>query len=213
MTKKAKGRKAEEGGKGRHGLGNGGGKRKYKFCRHLPPLPSSLLPFAAQKREHGGGKQMRTSATYNRARMLARKNRQRNGACVLDGTESERAQRGPTDFSTFSTWSTWRSSLPVAKLVSETAVTERLILNFERKRWASERSRFALTLSLLRRAAQPDRMTSNERGSLLRSPVEAIAILTPSAATERERASEREISLEFQLVSTPAAELLSLARG
>ena len=103
--------------------------------------------------------------------------------------------------------------MPVAKLVSETAVTERLILNFERKRWASERSRFALTLSLLRRAAQPDRMTSNERGSLLRAPLEAIAILTPSAATERERASEREISLEFQLVSTPAAELLSLARG
>ena len=65
--------------------------------------------------------------------------------------------------------------------------------------------------SLLRRAAQPDRMTSNERGSLLRSPLEAIAILTPSAAAERERASEREISLEFQLVSTPAAEFLSLA--
>ena len=135
---------------------------------------------------------MRTSATYNRARMLARKNRQRNGASVLDGTESERAQRGPTDFSTFtfSTWSTWRSSLPVAKLVSETAATERqrLIINFQRKRWASERSRFALTPS----AEQSDRMTSNERGSLLRSPLEAIAILTPSAEREREGESERE---------------------
>ena len=81
-----------------------------------------------------------------------------------------------------------------------TAVIERLIRNFQRKRWAVERSRFTLTPSAS--AEQPDRLTSNERGSL-RSPLEAIAILTLSAAAataERER--ERESRARGKLVSS-----------
>ena len=82
--------------------------------------------------------------------------------------------------------------MPVAKLVSETAATEREVNSELPAKTVGEREVTVRPHSLLRPAAQPDRMTSNERGSLLRSPLEDIAILTPSAAAERERESERE---------------------
>ena len=67
------------------------------------------------------------------------------------------------------TWSTWRSSLPVTKLVSETAATEREVNSELPAKTVGEREVTVRPHSLLRRAAQPDRMTSNERGSLLRA--------------------------------------------
>ena len=61
MTKKAKGRKAEEGGKGRHGVRNGAGKRKEEI-QILQASSSPPFFLASIRRTKKGARRGKTNA-------------------------------------------------------------------------------------------------------------------------------------------------------
>ena len=93
MTKKAKGRKAEEGGKGRHGLGNGGGGKRKEEIQILQASSSPPFFLASIRRTKKGARRGKTNAhvgdVQSSKNVGEEKQAAKWSACVLDGTESE----------------------------------------------------------------------------------------------------------------------------